>query len=49
MVASTFFKHLGPGGRFEKCFRHILFAIRDSSRERAAYNAFVNTFASLLA
>lgn len=48
MVASTFFTYLGPGGRFEKCFRHILFAIRASSRERAVYNAFVNTFASLL-
>ena len=48
MVASAFFEHLGPGGGFENCFRHILFAIRDSSRDRAVHNAFVNTFASLL-
>jgi uncharacterized protein (TIGR02452 family) len=48
MVASAFFKHLGPGGEFETRFRHILFAIRDSSRERAVYNAFVTTFASFL-
>jgi len=41
MVASAFFKHLGPGGEFENRFRHILFAIHDSSRERAVYNAFL--------
>jgi len=49
MVASAFFAHLGPGGEFAQCFRHILFAIRDSSPERAAYTAFANTFASLRA
>jgi uncharacterized protein (TIGR02452 family) len=48
LVASTFFAHLGPGGRFAQCFRHILFAIRDSSQERAIYTAFVNAFAPLL-
>jgi uncharacterized protein (TIGR02452 family) len=48
MVATAFYKHLGPGGGFENCFRHILFAIRDPSRERTIYNAFVNTFAPLL-
>ncbi|HEV2462093.1 MAG TPA: TIGR02452 family protein [Ktedonobacterales bacterium] len=48
LVASTFFQYLGPGGRFAQCFRHILLAIRDSSRERVVYQAFVNTFASLL-
>ncbi|HEX9057558.1 MAG TPA: TIGR02452 family protein [Ktedonobacterales bacterium] len=48
MVASAFFQHLGPGGRFENRFPHVLFAIRDSSRERAVYHAFDSTFASLL-
>lgn len=47
MVASAFLAHLGPGGRFEQRFRHILFAIRHSSRERDIYEAFVNAFASL--
>lgn len=48
MVANAFYTHLGPGGRFEDCFQHILFAIRDSSQERAVYSAFRNTFAPLL-
>jgi uncharacterized protein (TIGR02452 family) len=47
MVASAFFRHLGPGGRFEHCFRHILFAIRASAREHDVYTAFVRAFASL--
>jgi uncharacterized protein (TIGR02452 family) len=48
MVARAFVQHLGPSGRFAHRFRHILFAIRDSSRERAVYKVFVNTFAPLL-
>lgn len=48
MVATAFYEYLCPQGLYGNSFGHVLFAIRDSTRERSVYNAFGNTFAPLL-
>jgi uncharacterized protein (TIGR02452 family) len=48
LVATAFYEQLGPQGLYGNCFGYVLFAIRDSTRERSVYNAFGNTFAPLL-
>lgn len=47
-VAEAFYHYLGPEGRNSHQFRHILFAIADSSREGLVYSAFASQFAGLL-
>jgi uncharacterized protein (TIGR02452 family) len=48
LVATAFYEQLGPQGIYGNCFGCVLFAIRDSTRERSVYHAFGNTFAPLL-
>jgi uncharacterized protein (TIGR02452 family) len=48
LVATAFYEWLGPGGSYQDRFQHVLFAIRDSSRERNVLSSFVHTFAPLL-
>ncbi|HEX9068274.1 MAG TPA: TIGR02452 family protein [Ktedonobacterales bacterium] len=47
-VAEAFYHYLGPEGQNSQQFRHVLFAIADSSREGLVYRAFANQFAGLL-
>ncbi|MFE7983469.1 TIGR02452 family protein [Streptomyces cellulosae] len=46
-VAEAFRTHLGPGGRFEGAFAHVVFGILDRTREGATQTAFERTFADL--
>ncbi|MGA5707250.1 TIGR02452 family protein [Streptomyces cellulosae] len=47
-VAEAFRTHLGPGGRFEGAFAHVVFGILDRTREGATRTAFERTFADLV-
>lgn len=45
-VARVFAEQISPGARFANHFRHILFAVHDSSREQTVYAAFAHRFAN---
>jgi uncharacterized protein (TIGR02452 family) len=48
IVARVFFDALRPdGGAFSRRFRHVLFAVRDSSRDQATFSAFERAFRDL--
>ncbi|MGA5125200.1 TIGR02452 family protein [Streptomyces pseudogriseolus] len=47
-VAEAFRTHLGPGGRFEGAFDHVVFGILDRTRDGATRTAFERTFADLV-
>lgn len=46
-VAEAFHTHLGPGGRFEGAFAHVVFGILDRTRDCATRTAFERAFADL--
>ncbi|MGA5348788.1 TIGR02452 family protein [Streptomyces griseoincarnatus] len=46
-VAEAFHTHLGPGGRFEGAFVHVVFGILDRTRDGATRTAFERAFADL--
>ena len=46
-VAAAFHTHLAPGGNYAGRFRHVLFAISDSTPSKATLNTFVHQFADL--
>ncbi|CAL9349934.1 MULTISPECIES: TIGR02452 family protein [Streptomyces] len=46
-VAEAFRTHLGPGGRFEGAFAHVVFGILDRTRDGATRTAFERAFADL--
>jgi uncharacterized protein (TIGR02452 family) len=48
LVATAFYEHLCPQGKYANCFGYVLFAIRDATRERNVYNAFSNVLGPLL-
>lgn len=46
-VAEAFHTNLGPGGRFEGAFAHVVFGILDRTRDGATRTAFERAFADL--
>ncbi len=44
MVARLFHQHLGPDGVFARRFARVVFAVFDTSQERASYRAFDRAF-----
>lgn len=47
-VATIFASYLRPGGAFSRRFRHVIFAVYDTSRTRETYQAFATCCADLL-
>ncbi len=47
-VAAIFHDYLRPQGRYSGYFRHVLFAVYDSSSARKTYGAFARQFAGLV-
>ena len=48
MVAAAFHAHLAQGGTYAGRFRHVVFAVYDTSQTKATFAAFVNQFADLM-
>lgn len=47
-VAAIFSNYLKPAGSYNQRFRHVFFAVYDSSRAQVTYQAFATQFASLV-
>jgi uncharacterized protein (TIGR02452 family) len=47
-VARVFAEQVSPGAPFARLFRHILFAVYDTSRERSVYGAFERRFGNMI-
>jgi uncharacterized protein (TIGR02452 family) len=47
-VATVFYDYLRPAGEFAGRFRHVLFAVYDTSKAYATYEAFARQFAGLV-
>lgn len=48
IVASIFYDFLRPLGPYSRCFRHVLFAVYDSSRPPKTYEIFAKQFTDLM-